>query len=238
MLEKIVTHTKKRIKKLKEELSFEEVKKLALHSSIPSPFINLFESKVIIAEIKFRSPSKGIIRAEGNVETITRDYLSAGACAISVLTEPEFFGGDYNFIKRLRNEFPNISILQKDFFVDPYQIYMARYLGANSILLMASVLDENELEYMLSLALELGIHPILEVHNEKELALAEKLNAPIIGVNNRNLKTLKVDLENSFNLSRKFNKNRFYISESGIQSSKDIKELSDVGFNGFLIGSH
>lgn len=189
----------------------------------------------IIAEIKRASPSKGILREDFNPVDIARGYSKGGASAISVLTDKKFFKSDLTYLRDVRNAV-QVPLLRKDFIIDPYQVYEARFYGADAILLIAAVLDKKALTELLNLAHSLAMNAIVEVHDEDELEGALMAGSRIIGINNRNLKTFDVSLEISRRLVKLIPKEKIVISESGIRGSEDIKSLRDDGIYVFLIG--
>ena len=189
----------------------------------------------VIAEIKRRSPSKGIIREEFDHLSIARSYDDAGAAAISILTEEDFFGGSLDYLRDVRREL-EIPLLRKDFIFDEYQVYEAEEAGASALLLIAAILDDELLSALLLLAEEIGLDALVEVHTEAEMERAARVGASIIGVNNRDLKTFEVDLNTSLKLSRLAPASAILVSESGINTGADIRKLAGAGFRGFLIG--
>ena len=190
----------------------------------------------IIAEFKRRSPSLGIIRDDLSAEEIARCYERGGACAISVLTDEEFFGGSIVDLRLARSS-TNLPLLRKDFIIDPIQIYEAAITGADAVLLIVSALDNTSLRELRSLAEdELGLDALVEVHSSEELNRALDADAKIIGVNNRDLRTFRVSLDTSEHLITQAPRDRIMISESGLQSVKDLRHLQALGFRGFLIG--
>jgi indole-3-glycerol phosphate synthase len=194
---------------------------------------------LIIAEVKKSSPSLGVINQKINDVSLGLSYFESGAMAISVLTEPHYFGGDIKSIVKIREQNQQVPILQKDFIVDAYQVYEARFIGADCILLIVALLPEEKIYEFMELATSLGLSVLLEVHNEEELAIALKTKNEIIGINNRNLHTLEISLQISKDLMTqvKSHENRHFVSESGIETSQDICDLQSFGFNAFLIGS-
>lgn len=189
----------------------------------------------IIAEFKRASPSKGPIDAEADPVARAADYEASGATAISVLTEEDHFSGSADDLRSIA-EAVKVPVLRKDFIFDPFQIYEARILGADAILLIAAMLDDAKILGLSKLAVSLGMDPLLEVHDPDELARANSLGAKLIGVNNRDLKTFRVSLEVSRSLVRQKPRGALMVSESGISSREEIEELSELGFDGFLIG--
>ena len=188
----------------------------------------------IIAEFKRKSPSKGNINKYAKVDEVTLGYMQSGASALSVLTDEQFFGGSDNDLKKAR-KLNYCPILRKDFIIDEYQIIEARSIGADAILLIASVLSKEEIIRFSNLAKKLSLEVLLEIHNEKELE-----NIPneevLIGVNNRNLETFEVSLQNSIDLFSQLPNSVVKVAESGIKTPDDIALLKKVGYNGFLIG--
>lgn len=189
----------------------------------------------IIAEFKRKSPSKGIINSYASVEQTTAGYVQAGASALSILTDAKFFGGSNEdvLIARRANACP---ILRKDFIIDEYQIIEARSIGADAILLIAAVLDSQTVQKYTRLAQSLGLEVLLEVHNEEEVKANLDSEVDLVGVNNRDLKTFEVSIDISKRLASLIPDTIVKISESGIDSPAAIRELRDVGYNGFLLG--
>lgn len=190
----------------------------------------------IIAEIKRASPSKGVINDRIDVAERVREYESGGAAAISVLTEEDFFKGSLNDIREAR-EATLLPILRKDFIIDEFQIYEAAEAGADAILLIAAALGDKDLKTFIKIAEhELGLDVLLEVHDLDELERAKNLGAAIIGINNRNLHSFEVSLDVSRELALNKPANSLFISESGLSSVDEIRELRGLGFDAFLIG--
>ncbi|MGB0896244.1 MAG: indole-3-glycerol phosphate synthase TrpC [Flavobacteriaceae bacterium] len=190
----------------------------------------------IIAEFKRQSPSKGIINNTATVPDVTTGYSTAGASALSVLTDTHFFGGTNDDVIAARHT-NTIPILRKDFTIDEYQIIEAKAIGANAILLIASVLTKAEIKQFTTLAHNIGLEVLLEIHTEKEL---EKYDPAIniVGINNRNLNTFEVDFENAIRLAQKLPSHTVKIAESGISDYRSINYLKSHGFDGFLIGEN
>lgn len=192
------------------------------------------EALGIIAEFKRKSPSKGLINATSDVVEVTKGYIEAGASALSVLTDTEFFGGSFALFSKARSENRN-PILQKDFIVDEYQVVEAKSLGADVILLIAASLSRPEVKMLAGLAGSLGMEVLLEVHNEKELDhYCPEIS--LIGVNSRNLKTFEVDIQTAINLAPLLPPKTVRIAESGISDPVTVKLLRHYGYKGFLIG--
>lgn len=189
----------------------------------------------IIAEIKRRSPSRGVINDAILVEELSVGYMQAGASALSILTDSQFFGGTNQDLTTAR-QFNFCPILRKDFIIDSYQVIEARSIGADAILLIAAVVERSELVELAEQAHSLGLEVLLEIHNEAELQRCSGVAADVIGVNSRNLRDFKVDLDTTFELAGKLPANVVKIAESGIHSAQTIVELRAAGFDGFLIG--
>jgi len=191
----------------------------------------------VIAEVKKASPSKGIIREAFVPVDIAAEYERAGVNAMSILTEEHFFMGSSEYLKEIR-KIASIPILRKDFIFDEYQIYEAKAIGANAILLIIAILDKDVLSKFMLLAKGLGLDCLVEVHDEKELCIALGCDADIIGINNRNLKTFEVDIKTSGRLKGLIPEGCVVVSESGISSNDDIKVLSECGVNAVLVGEN
>lgn len=190
----------------------------------------------IIAEFKRKSPSKGWIKAQALAEEIVPAYERNGAAALSILTDEPFFGGSLKDIRTAR-PLVDIPILRKDFIIDEYQLYQAKVVEANAVLLIAAALTPERCEELAACAHELGLETLLEIHSEKELTYVGE-NIDMVGVNNRNLGTFHTDVENSFRLISQLPKDTVLVSESGISSPDTMKRLHDAGFKGFLIGEN
>jgi indole-3-glycerol phosphate synthase len=189
----------------------------------------------VIAECKRRSPSRGVLTAEYDPVAIARQYEAGGAAAISVLTEPTFFDGALEHLAAVRSAV-SVPLIRKDFTVDEYQLFEARAAGADAVLLIVAALEQGLLKRLQQRAWELGLAALVEVHNEEELARAIDSGARLIGVNNRNLRTLTVDVEASYRLAARIPTGVVGVSESGLQSRADLEKLVDAGYRAFLIG--
>lgn len=189
----------------------------------------------VIAECKRRSPSKGVLASDYDAVAIARLYEQGGAAAISVLTEPTFFDGALEHLSAVRQAV-GIPLLRKDFIVDEYQLFEARASGADAILLIVAALEQDDLVRLQSRAWQLGLATLVEVHEEEELTRAVDSGARVIGVNNRNLRTLKVDVDGSYRLAAKIPHGVVGVSESGLQSRADLERLAAAGYRAFLIG--
>lgn len=241
ILEQILESTAKRVAALKETTSLAALKGRARRSEVPFAFEKALAKKqapgdiAFICEVKKASPSKGVIAADFPFVEIARDYQAAGADAISVLTEPEFFQGANNYLTEIKQNV-NIPVLRKDFIIDAIQIYEASLIGADAILLICSVLNVEQISEYLGIADSLGLSALVEAHDEAEVRQALAAGARIIGVNNRNLKTFAVDIDNSVRLRQLVPPEILFVSESGIRTPEDIAKLRENGTNAVLIG--
>lgn len=188
----------------------------------------------IISEFKRRSPSKGEIAPMAEVSEVIKFYTEAGAAACSVLTDTQYFGGSATDLTTAR-AVTQLPLLRKDFIIDPYQIYQARAIGADAILLIASLLSPEKIGRYTDLAHDLSLEVLLELHDESEIKSINN-GVDLIGINNRDLANFNISLDSSFNLVRKLPSDKVKIAESGIKSSADMNRLKDAGFDGFLIG--
>ncbi|MDP3730311.1 MAG: indole-3-glycerol phosphate synthase TrpC [Candidatus Omnitrophota bacterium] len=211
-----------------------EVKNLSVKSSFKKNISRPHHIN-LIAEIKKASPSKGILRGDFNPVKIAITYQANGASAISVLTDERFFEGRLEYIPKVRENI-SVPILRKDFFIDEYQIYETVASGAEAILLIPEILSMAQMAKFYNLATELGLDCLVEVHNEEDIEKALAIGAPIIGINNRDLHTFKVDLAVTQRLIRLIPQNKVIVSESGIKSYEDIMFLKSLGINAVLIG--
>ncbi|MBA4408010.1 MAG: indole-3-glycerol phosphate synthase TrpC [Bacteroidota bacterium] len=238
ILDEINNHKRTEIAEAKSRVSIEELKAspyfLRTTNSLKAALLAEGASGVI-AEFKTKSPSKGVINAEAEASQVTAGYVAAGASGLSVLTDDRFFGGSFEDLAKARWANPKTPILRKDFLLDPYQVYEARAHGADVILLIAESLSKSLLLELTETAKEIGLEVLVEVHSTEEL---EKLNpmVDLVGVNNRNLRTFKVDVQTSVRLSKLIPEQFVKISESGISNPESIAQLRAVGFKGFLIG--
>ena len=240
ILNKIVDRKKEEVAEAKSKVSISQLETSDYFERKPLSFREflLAENRSgIISEFKRRSPSKGLINGEADVATVTQAYNAAGASALSVLTDTDFFGGKKEDILAARavNQIP---ILRKDFMVDEYQILEAKAWGADIILLIASILTPQQIIDFGKLAHNLGLNVLLEVHNLEELRQSICPHLDAIGVNNRNLGDFTVDIQTSFKLAEQIPNEFLKISESAIDNPEVIKQLKTVGFNGFLIGEN
>jgi len=250
ILDDLVIATRNRIEKEKKQITPEEMKKRAIEiyekecqeSSDEEryPFEKALKGKDIrfICEVKKASPSKGIIAEDFPYVDIAKEYEKAGANAISVLTETDFFLGNINYLKEIKDSGVKTPLLRKDFTIDEYMIYQAKVYGASAILLICAILNEETLQKYLEIAHGIGLSAIVEAHDESEVQKAVRSGAKIIGVNNRNLKDFTVDIQNSIRLRKlvPVDTGVIFIAESGIKSSEEIKKLRQEDVNAVLIG--
>ena len=238
ILDEIVLKTKSKLEEKKQRLSLEELSsKIDFENLKETNFMKSLQNKAeaIIAEIKKASPSAGIISDNFDPVSKSKEYESFGASALSILTEEDYFLGNIQYLKDVKAT-TSLPILRKDFIVDEYQIYESKLIGADCILLIASILNDKELKNFSETAEKLKLDYIIEVHNEEELQRAQHFSNAINGVNNRNLKTFDVDINNSVELKKIFEGENIFIAESGIKSQKDIEYLQQHNINVFLVG--
>ena len=210
-------------------------------ASAPRGFAAAIAAKIaagqsgVIAEIKKASPSKGVIREDFDPAAIAQSYEKGGACCLSVLTDVDFFQGADEYLKMARSA-STLPVIRKDFIIDEYQIYEARAMGADCILLIVSALSEQQLNQLHEVARSLGMDVLIEVHDGVELDIALKLNNPMVGINNRNLHSFEVSLENTYQLLEKIPAGKIVITESGIHSAEDVAAMRGNNVNSFLVG--
>ncbi len=238
ILEEIVAKTKSKLEEKKQRVSLEELSsKIDFENLKETNFKKSLQNKAeaIIAEIKKASPSAGIISDDFDPVSKSKEYESFGASALSILTEEDYFLGNIQYLKDVKATI-SLPILRKDFIVDEYQIYESKLIGADCILLIASILNDEELKNFSEISERLKLDYIIEVHDEEELQRVQHFTNAIIGVNNRDLKTFDVDINNSVELKKTFEGENIFIAESGIKSKKDIEYLKQNNINVFLIG--
>lgn len=237
ILDKIIERKKQEIEDSKSKISVEQLKDSEFFGRKTFSLKETLESKSgIIAEFKRQSPSKGIINNQISPLEVASAYEKFGASGISILTDKDFFGGSFDDILSVRNHI-NIPILRKDFMVDDYQFYEAKSIGADIILLIAACLSTTQVQEFTELSHKLGLEVLLEIHTEEELKHINK-SIDFVGINNRNLKDFKVDLQHSVNLKNQLPENILSVAESGIYNEDDFKYLKEKGFNGFLMGEY
>ncbi|MGO9379825.1 MAG: indole-3-glycerol phosphate synthase TrpC [Dissulfurispiraceae bacterium] len=242
VLSNIVARKAERIEDAQCRLTLSEIKKRLADLEIPSTrdfreALKIGQSPIkLIAEIKKASPSKGLIRGDFNPLQIASVYESNPVSAISVLTEEDFFQGHISYLRRVR-QVTSKPLLRKDFIIDEYQLYESRLYGADAVLLIAAILDKRRAGEYLRLASELGLAVLFEVHNEADLEKALSIDAEIIGINNRDLNTLAIDLETTLRLKAIIPSGKIIVSESGIRTRQDVVTLQDNGIDAMLIGT-
>ena len=238
ILREIVINTKAKLEEKKKLVSLDDLKKEINESDLENPRFKqslIEKDEAIIAEIKKASPSAGIIAEDFDPIKKAKEYEELGAAALSILTEEDYFLGSPKYLKEVR-KITQLPILRKDFMIDEYQIYEAKLMGADCILLIASILNDEQISHFIDLAEKLKLDYLIEVHDKIELDRVKMFENAIIGVNNRNLKTFEVDIQNSINLKQEFNGKNIFVSESGIKNSNDIEMLKSKGINVYLIG--
>ena len=238
ILNDIVENTRAKLETKKAELPLAEIISKLNELNLPKGAFKeslLNKDQAIIAEIKKASPSAGIISEDFDPIKKAKEYEDFGASALSILTEEDFFQGSSEYLKEVK-AITSLPILRKDFMIDEYQIYEAKLIGADCILLIASVLNDDEIQSFVDLAESLELDYLIEVHDLNELERVKNFSNAMIGVNNRNLKTFDVDLNNSINLKNAFNSNNLFVAESGIKSQDDIDTLKAHDIHVFLIG--
>lgn len=237
ILDKIVIAKKEEVAHLKQTRPLSELK--AAIRNLPSTldFRGAIKGKAcaVIAEVKRRSPSKGILREDFDPVNIASIYEEYGAAAVSVLTDQKFFGGDKSYLAEIKKTV-HLPLLRKDFIIEPYQIYETRSLHGDALLLIAGILEKERLGEYILLAESLGLAALVEVHSREELDKALASRADIIGINNRNLKTFTTDLKTSVEITPHIPADKIIISESGIHTREDIETLMKAGIHAFLIG--
>lgn len=239
ILKEIVAYKKYEVSRKKEEISLDELKLQIPDKKTNKSFLKALKRPgevSIIAEVKRKSPSKGLLRPDFSPEKIVTAYTRAGAAALSVLTDEKFFGGSLDYLKLAAGLTP-LPLLRKDFIIDEYQIYEAKVLGAAAVLLIARVLKETTLKRFYTLTQQLGLDALVEVHHEEELAAVQEAGVKIIGINNRNLETFQTSLTNTLRLKEKItDPDVVVVSESGIRTYADIQTLKAAGVDAVLVG--
>ena len=241
ILEQLADYARKRVMADMEENSLDTMRELAMSKSSAAGDLFAFEQALrkedvsFICECKKASPSKGLIAPNFPYLEIAKEYEAAGADCISVLTEPKWFLGNDEFLKEIA-EAVSIPCLRKDFTVNEYQIYQAKVLGASAVLLICSILTEDQMKDYIRICDNLGLSALVEVHDEQEVQTALNTGARIIGVNNRNLKDFSVDTDNSRRLRELILPNVLFVSESGVRTAEDVSALRKIGADAVLIG--
>ena len=241
ILNRILARKQEEIAERSAQLSVAELTARIADLPATRGFAAAMEAKIdaglpaVIAEVKKASPSKGVIRADFDPAAIARSYEAAGAACLSVLTDKDFFQGSEAFLQQARANC-SLPLLRKDFIIDPYQVHEARAIGADCILLIVSALDDDVLMELSLLASELDLDVLCEVHDEEELERALALPVPLIGVNNRNLRTFETSLETTLSLQALMEYDRIMVAESGIHTPEDVARLREGGVQAFLVG--
>jgi indole-3-glycerol phosphate synthase len=241
ILEKIVAVKREEIAAAKSKLPFEAMRADAESRVLTRDFEGALRRKIaagraaVIAEVKKASPSKGVLRADFIPADIAQSYAEHGAACLSVLTDRQFFQGAPDYLKQARASC-DLPVLRKDFMVDPYQVYESRAMGADCILLIAAVLDDALMAELEAIARSLDMAVLVEVHDGAELERALKLKTPLVGINNRNLRTFEVSLDTTLGLLGQVPADRLLVTESGILAPADVKKMRDAGVHAFLVG--
>ncbi len=237
ILGQIVAKTRERLHERRRQRPLDEMLATAPTPGTRRPFTEALSGDGVnlIAEFKRRSPSKGVLREDLQAPTVAQAYEAAGAAALSVLTEEDFFGGHLGDLRQARAA-TALPTLRKDFVVDPYQVWEAWIAGADAVLLIVAALSEEELRKLIDTTLEAGLDALVEVHDGQELERALRCGSRLLGVNNRDLRTLQVSLDTSLGLASSIPDHVVAVSESGIASGADVRRLRDAGYDAFLVG--
>ena len=241
ILKKIVAVKHEEIAQASQKKSLAMVRADAESRVLTRDFIGAIQHKInqgqsaVIAEIKKASPSKGVLRADFIPADIAQSYAEHGAACLSVLTDAQFFQGSVDYLKQARASC-DLPVLRKDFMVDAYQVYEARAMGADCILLIAACLDDAQMKDLEAIALSLDMAVLVEVHDAEELNRALKLKTPLVGINNRNLRTFEVTLDTTIGMLKDVPLDRILVTESGILSPADVQKMRDAKVNAFLVG--
>jgi len=237
MLDKIIAEKRKEVAQRKRSLPLSILKERIAQIRAPLDFTAALsgDSTRLIAEVKRASPSRGVLCPDFDPVALAKSYAQAGAAAISVLTETNYFQGSIDHLVAIR-EAVNLPLLRKDFIFDPYQIYESRTYGADALLLIVAILSQEQLKELLSLGSSLGLSCLVEVHNESEVERALSSSAKIIGINNRDLATFAVDINTTHRLRPLIPKERIVVSESGVSRREDVEKLKEWGVNAVLVG--
>lgn len=241
ILIKILNRKREEIAERSASVSTAALKEQCLSADAVRGFIPSIENKIdnnlsaVIAEIKKASPSKGVLRENFNPAEIAKSYAEHGAACLSILTDKDYFQGHEDFLKQARAAC-DLPVIRKDFIIDPYQVYEARAIAADCILLIVAALDDQALHLLFNLAKELGMDVLMEVHDEQEMQRALKTEARLIGVNNRNLRTFDTDLNTTVSMLDMVNDHHILVTESGIHTIDDVKLMRENGVHSFLVG--
>jgi len=241
ILDKIVAVKHQEVAAAQKRKPLELVRADAQSRVLTRDFVGALRAKIaaglpaVIAEVKKASPSKGVLRAEFISADIAQSYAEFGAACLSVLTDVQFFQGGVDYLKQARASC-QLPVLRKDFMVDAYQIYESRAMGADAVLLIASCLDDAQMADFEAMAHALDMAVLVEVHDQAELERALRLKTPLMGINNRNLKTFEVSLDTTLELRERVPSDRIVVTESGIQTRQDVLRMGAAGVNAFLVG--
>jgi indole-3-glycerol phosphate synthase len=237
ILDKILANTVREVAERKGSHPLPRIREAAEKAAPARDFVGALhrETVALIAEVKHASPSKGVLIEDFDPVRLGTTYAENGAAAISVLTDARFFQGQLDYLTRVR-EAVGVPVLRKDFIVDPYQVYEARAAGADAILLIAAALGNGQLADLHALAHELGLAALVEVHDESEIARAARVGAPLVGVNNRDLKTFSIDLGTTARLAALAPEGVTLVAESGVQSAEDVRRMGALGAHAVLVG--
>ncbi len=241
ILQKILARKAEEVAERRARFSLDALRRRIESRSPPRPFRERLEQTLaqgqaaVIAEVKRASPSKGLLRDPFDPAEIARSYAAAGATALSVLTDHDFFQGHEDYLREARSACA-LPVLRKDFLIDPYQVYEARLIGADAILLIVAVLDDATLRELARRATDLQLDVLVEVHDAAELERALRIDARLIGINNRNLRTFATRLETTLDLLPRIPADRTVVTESGIHTPADVTRMRDQGVHAFLIG--
>ncbi len=241
ILKKIIQRKKEEITERLSVVSLEQIKQAVQQASPVRGFVNAIQTKIkageaaVISEIKKASPSKGVMRENFIPADIAASYEKGGACCLSVLTDVDFFQGSDEYLKQARAAC-DLPILRKEFIIDPYQVYEARAMSADCILLIVACLTDKQLQSLSALATELNLDVLVEVHDTEELDRALKLDLTLIGINNRNLRTFETSLDTTLSLLKNIPEGKIVVTESGIHTADDITLMRDNNVNAFLVG--
>lgn len=238
ILDTIIEHKRKELQTDQELIPLAKLKSKIVNLPTTKDFkqaISQPESISLIAEVKKKSPSKGIIREDFDAVSIAKTYAENGAAAISVLTDVKFFDGRLDYLTAIR-EGVDVPLLRKDFTIDPYHIYQARVAGADAVLLIVAVLSSEQLHEFVEIASSLSMTSLVEVHTEAELDIALDIGAEIIGINNRDLRTFNTDLATTYKLKKSIPSDKVVVSESGIYTRTDVESIRAAGIDAILVG--
>ncbi len=241
ILIKILNRKREEISERSAKISIEQLKQQCESADTVRGFIRAIESKIdnknsaVIAEIKKASPSKGLLRENFEPAEIAKTYADHGAACLSILTDKDYFQGDEEYLKQARAAC-ELPVIRKDFIIDPYQVYEARAIDADCILLIVAALDDETLQSLFDLAHELGMDVLMEVHDEDEMRRALKTGARLIGINNRNLRNFDTSLDTTLSMLGMVNENHILVTESGIHTKDDVQLMRDNNVNAFLVG--